>query len=267
MDTRVFVLSVGLAGVMGVAGAAAGQHEGHPAGVAATASAAQVAQCRQVQPVIAGLLNAALKRLEEARLTNSGAAMRDAADDVQAALVDVRAQLTPCSEMQVATVDAHAGPGISAAPSPPPAAATAVKPVGSQRPVAAPAAHPDAGHVTPADAPVTAPRTPSAAVRPSTAAPRSAAPAASDAHAEHALPPTSPSQATPAAVGRAAAAAPPTNIADLKCTNAVDPKTAPRMLYQGRMYYFCTESSRADFAKNPARYVTAPPQAAPPHAH
>jgi YHS domain-containing protein len=264
MDTRVFVLSVGLAGVMSVAGAATGQHEGHPAGAAVTPSAAQVAQCRQVQPVIAGLLNATLKRLEEARLTNSAAAMRDAADDVQAALVDMRAQLTPCSEMQVATVDAHAGHAISAAPSPPPAAATAVKPVGSQRPPAAPAADPHAGHVIPADAPVTAPRTPSAAARSSTAAPRSAAPAASDAHAEHALPPTS---SSPAAVGRATAAAPPTNIADLKCTNAVDPKTAPRMLYQGRMYYFCTESSRADFAKNPSKYVTAPPQAGPPHAH
>jgi YHS domain-containing protein len=53
----------------------------------------------------------------------------------------------------------------------------------------------------------------------------------------------------------------------LKCSNAVDQKTAPRMLYQGRMYYFCTEASRAEFAKDPARFVTAPPQATPAHAH
>jgi YHS domain-containing protein len=39
------------------------------------------------------------------------------------------------------------------------------------------------------------------------------------------------------------------------------------MLYQGRMYYFCTEASRAEFAKDPSKFVTAPPQAAPVHAH
>jgi YHS domain-containing protein len=39
------------------------------------------------------------------------------------------------------------------------------------------------------------------------------------------------------------------------------------MLYQGRMYYFCTDASRAEFAKDPAKYVTAPAQAAPAHAH
>jgi YHS domain-containing protein len=47
----------------------------------------------------------------------------------------------------------------------------------------------------------------------------------------------------------------------------MDPKTAPRMLYQGRMYYFCAEASRAEFAKDPSKFVTAPPQAAPAHAH
>ena len=71
----------------------------------------------------------------------------------------------------------------------------------------------------------------------------------------------------PPAASRASAPTPPVNIAELKCSNAVDPKTAPRMLYQGRMYYFCTEASRAEFAKDPAKFVTAPPQAAPAHAH
>jgi len=71
----------------------------------------------------------------------------------------------------------------------------------------------------------------------------------------------------PSATARTSAAAPPTNIAELKCQNAADPRTAPRMLYQGRMYYFCTEASRAEFAKDPSKFVTAPPQAAPAHAH
>ena len=173
MDTRMVALTFGLAGMLGVAGAAAGQHEGHQAGVGATPSSAQVAQCRQAHPVVIGLLEGALTRLEHARLTNSPAAMRDAADDVQSALVAVRVQLAPCGEMQLAS--APAAPPPPAAPAP----------------------------VTPA-------------VRPP---------------------------------------APPTDIADLKCTNAVSPKTVPRMLYQGRMYYFCTEASRAEFAKDPAKYA------------
>jgi YHS domain-containing protein len=53
----------------------------------------------------------------------------------------------------------------------------------------------------------------------------------------------------------------------LKCRNQVDPKTASRMLYQGRTFYFCTESDRAEFAKDPGKYVKAPAQSAPAHAH
>jgi hypothetical protein len=84
MDRSVFLLSFALAGVVTAGSAVAGQHEGHQAGAAP--SAAHVTECRKAQPVITQLLNAALKRLEDARLTNSAAAMRDAADDVQAAL-------------------------------------------------------------------------------------------------------------------------------------------------------------------------------------
>ena len=231
METRAIVLSFGLAGVIGVAGVAAGQHEGHQAGTAAAPSAAQVNQCRQVQPVITELLNAALKRIEEARLTNSAAAMRDAADDVQAALVDMRTQLAPCGEMQLASVDAQAAPTMPNAQTSPSGAPGMPAPrTGAPAPAAA---DPHAGHVTPA-----APQTP--------AAPASRTPPASTAR---------PSASSPA------------SIADLKCANAVDQRTAPRMLYQGRMYYFCTEASRAEFAKDPAKFVSAPSQAAPAHAH
>ena len=238
MDTRVFVLSVGMAGAIAAGTATAGQHEGHQAGTAAGPSAAQVSECRQAQPVIAGLLTATLKRLEEARLTNSAAAMRDAADDVQAALVDIRMHLAPCSVMEGAAVASPAAPATPTTPAPPAATATA----GSH-----------ADHTTPA---APASRV-SASARP--------VPAARDAHAGHSTSASAP-VATPNA-SRASAAAPPTNIAQLKCSNAVDPKTAPRMLYQGRMYYFCTDASRAEFARDPAKFVTAPPQTAAPSAH
>ena len=258
MVNRVFLLSIGLAAVAAVGNAAAGQHEGHQAGAAP--SAAQVTECRQAQPVITGLLNAALKRLEDARLTNSAAAMRDAADDVQAALVDMRTQLEPCSVMPATA--APAAQAMPATPAPPAAARTPATQPGPTG--AAPAAaDPHAGHATPA---APASRTPAASAAPPSA-PARPAPPASDAHTGHATPMAPAPSATPSAPARTSAAAPPTNIAELKCSSAVDQRTAPRMLYQGRMYYFCTEASRAEFAKDPAKFVTAPPQAAPAHAH
>jgi len=265
MDRRVLVLSFGLAGVSGVAGVAAGQHEGHQAGTAAAPSTAQVTQCRQVQPVITELLNAALKRLEEARLTNSAAAMRDATDDVQAALVDMRTQLAPCGEMQLASIDAQAAPTMPNAQTSPSGAPGMPAP---RTDAPAPgAADPHAGHVTPAAPQTPAARAPAAApTRTPAAQQRSATPAAADSHAGHVMP-AAPAPRTPSASAARPSASPPTSIADLKCTNAVDQRTAPRMLYQGRMYYFCTEASRAEFAKDPAKFVTAPPQAAPAHAH
>ena len=244
MEARVLVLTFSLAGA--IAGmASAGQHEGHLAGGVASPSAAQVGECRQAQPVVTELLNAALKRLEEARLTNSAAAMRDAADDVQAALVDMRTQLTPCTVMQASdpAADSQAGHTM---PSTPPSASAAP---------AAGAADSHADHATPVPA----------AQRRSTPVAKPATPPAT-AH-EHAGPPAQPKESAPAAADTPGLPAPPTNIADLKCPNPVDARTAPRMLYQGRMYYFCTESSRAEFANDPAKFATAPPQAAPAHAH
>ena len=272
---RVLVLTLSLAGAMtGVA--SAGQHEGHLAGGATSPSAAQVGECRQAQPVVTELLNAALKRLEEARLTNSAAAMRDAADDVQAALVDMRTQLAPCTVMQAAdpAADPQAGhtmpssPAPSASPAPGAAAdshaghevlnatpgSASLAPPTPQRPAAGAESH--AVHTTPA-VPAQRPSRPVAKTPPPPAA----------AHTEHAAPAAQPKETAPAAADTSGAPAPPTKIADLKCSNPVDARTAPRMLYQGRMYYFCTEASRAEFAKEPAKFVTAPPQVAPAHAH
>jgi hypothetical protein len=173
MSMRVSVVSVGFVGILSVASATASQHE-HETGATAIPSSAQVTQCSQAQPVIMGLLDAALKRLERARLTNSPPAMRDAADDVQSALVDVRAQLAPCAALQIASSDPHAGHATPAAPSSPPmpspAGPTTPAPEATQQRPAAPAdLH--AGYEMPAPKPATS-RASSAATRPSTADPR-----------------------------------------------------------------------------------------------
>ena len=188
-------------------------------GLAATFMAvpalAQTVQCSQAQPVVTGLLEDMSKRLEAARLTNSAAAMRDAADDVQSTLLDIRAQLAPCAQMEAAAGDAHAGHAMhGAAP-----------------------ADPHAGMAMPG--------TPAGTTAPPVAAGTVAATLAS---------------------GRQ----PVTSIGDLRCATTVDPKTAPRMPQGGRTYYFCSVEERAEFAKNPERYVPAPSAgapAAPAHAH
>ena len=267
MTFRILLAGMGFAAAVGIAPVVA-QHEQHQPGAPASgSSAAQIAQCAQAQPVIARLVEASLKRIDDARLTNSPAAMRDAGDDLQSALIDVRTQLAPCATLQ-ATGEGHTGPvmpNVQQAPAAP-SGAPAMKPVspapGAPKPPTPAASGADAhvSHSTPA---APASRTPSSA-RPSSPAPSASHDAES--HIGHA--PSTAAKAAPlSASGRPTASAPPTNVADLKCSNAVDPRTVPRMLYQGRMYYFCTEASRAEFAKDPSKFVTPPPQSAPAHAH
>jgi YHS domain-containing protein len=272
MKNRILLLAIGVAASSAPSTVAAAQHEAHQGAATSAPASVDVAQCRQAQGVVTGIIDAAMKRLDDARLTNNAAAMRDATDDLQAVLVDLRTQLAPCAEMQIAA-DAPAGPSMPTAQQAPAATPAVPAPGG---------AAPHAGHVMPATPPAAAPRAalPAASRPPMT--PR-AAPAAADPHAGHAAPArpaapanrpaASPTGAAPAATaataGRDAARrpAPPTDVADLKCTTTIDPKTAPRMLYQGRMYYFCSEQDRGVFAKDPAEYVTAPGTAAPAHAH
>jgi YHS domain-containing protein len=55
----------------------------------------------------------------------------------------------------------------------------------------------------------------------------------------------------------------------LKCGNEVDVKTAPRVLLQGRTYYFCSEEDRAEFVKNPGKFgvEASSTPSVPAHAH
>ena len=109
MSTRTLGLMMGFAVMLAGSTASAGQHDEHQAATADGQATAQVAQCRQAQPRVAATIAAALKRLDGARQTNSPAVMRAAADDLQSALLDVRLQLMPCADMQVAAADVPAG--------------------------------------------------------------------------------------------------------------------------------------------------------------
>jgi Cu+-exporting ATPase len=43
--------------------------------------------------------------------------------------------------------------------------------------------------------------------------------------------------------------------ADLACIDVAVEADTPRYAYDGRTYYFCSESCRGKFAKNPAKYL------------
>jgi YHS domain-containing protein len=120
MEIRGIVFTAAVALLVTVNGAAA-QNEGPQGspGASSQGTAAQVAQCSQVQANVNAAIDMVVKRLEEARQTNSAAAMRAATDDVQAALLQVRSQLSPCGQMQApASADVHAGHLTPGAPGP-----------------------------------------------------------------------------------------------------------------------------------------------------
>ncbi len=82
-------------------GAVLAQHEGHEMGQA-TANGECLAQAKESLRIV----ESASLRLEEARQTNSPQRMRAAMDDLQAALAEVRTQLTLCVKPATKT-----GPG------------------------------------------------------------------------------------------------------------------------------------------------------------
>jgi YHS domain-containing protein len=98
-------------------------------------------------------------------------------------------------------------------------------------------------------------------------APCVSAAAATDPHAGHPLPSTTPSATTPSVP-------PPTGVVDPHAGHSpsqsgdkqmdpvnglmVDPATALKTTFQGRTYYFSSEHSRKEFLENPAKFAKKP---------
>jgi YHS domain-containing protein len=70
---------------------------------------------------------------------------------------------------------------------------------------------------------------------------------AADPHAGHAMGAATAPAATPTPA--------PAEAIDPVCSMKVDPKVAPRADHQGKTYYFCSESDRQLFLKDPAKYI------------
>ena len=187
-----------------------------------------------------------------------GAAAASAAP-VARATTRPSAAARPAAPPAPGTADPHAGhvmPGAAqpAAPARGTGSPTPARPGASN----VPAADPHAGMVMPG---ATRPSAPAGTSGPVTS-PQSGATRAPGATA----PPAT--GAGHAAMAMSSGRMPVAAVTELKCDGRVDPKTAPRMLHGGRMYYFCSVEERSEFAKSPEKYVTAPPsQSAPAHAH
>ena len=61
----------------------------------------------------------------------------------------------------------------------------------------------------------------------------------------------------PKAAATEAAEGAPSRLEDPVCSMPVDPKTAAKSVYNGKAYYFCSKEHKAEFDKDPAKYVKA----------
>jgi YHS domain-containing protein len=161
-----------------------------PAPASGGVSPQLVTACVQSQQTVLTMADAANRRIESARQTNQPTAMRAAVDDLQAVISAMRTQLTSCAEIEPAAGTAGPHAGHTMAPS------------GSTSQQSKPA---------PPGAPVMQPGSPMPDPVPPSRAPAAAAPASSDPHAGHTMPPAASPSAPPAAArpGAAAPAAKP----------------------------------------------------------
>ena len=176
-----------------------------------------------------------------------------------------------------AAADPHAGHVMPGVPQPAPARGSSAQPPASP---ARPAPDQHAGHATPQSGSSPARGGAPAAAQPG-GRPQAVAPATGE-HGGHVMSPTPQAAATsrrePTAGSGATTATlaalssgrrPATAFSELKCDGRVNQRTAPRMLHQGRMYYFCSVEERTEFANDPGKYVGNAPASvgAPAHGH
>ena len=211
--------------LVGVAAVARAQHEGHqmpgqPQAGAQAAPAETIRACVQAQQEIAVVADRVNARLEAARQTNSPAEMRSAMDDLQAALVEIRARAAACTALQAAV----------------------------------PAGGEPAGH-TMGTMQQEAPGSPGTPVmQPGSTTPAPAAPMRPMEHSGMTHSPA-PQGTAAAAKGSQATTAQPTEAVDPVCSMKVDPRTAPKATYKGKTYYFCSQADHDLFVKAPEKYV------------
>lgn len=84
----------------------------------ASAGVVDAAACAQAQTAVDNLVEAAMRRLDAARQSNSPSDMRAAMDELQRALLDIRARLAPCAAAQSAAAAGRPAPDAPSAVDP-----------------------------------------------------------------------------------------------------------------------------------------------------
>ncbi|MDL1894711.1 YHS domain-containing protein [Anaerolineae bacterium CFX7] len=56
-------------------------------------------------------------------------------------------------------------------------------------------------------------------------------------------------------------------VKDIVCGMTVNPETAEKSEYKGQTYYFCSKGCKAQFDKNPEKYIAAHGGVHPGHQH
>lgn len=200
-----------VAALLAWAGVSLAQHEGHQMGGAPTGEGACLAHAKEGLRIVEG----ASRRLEEARQTNSPQKMRSAISELQAALGEVRTQLSLC-----------VGPaaGGSGTPGMKDMDHSGMK--GTDPPAMEGMDHSTMGHEKPA-------------------APKSEKPPSGE--MDH----SKMGKAKPAAPSATPAKEP----VDPVCGMKVSAQAAEKETYQGKTYFFCSRADREKFLSDPAKYV------------
>lgn len=228
--TKYVCVTIAAAAAIWMSGAFA-QHAGHqmpgqPSSPGPAASAEVTNACVQSSQQTLQLVDRANARLEAARQTNNPAEMRAAIDDLQAALVEMKTQLSGCLSV----------------------ASSAGRPTGAsaQMPNVHESHKPSGTPVMQPGAPTMAPGAPGGH---SHTAPAQTPPAGPKDHSgmRHTTPAAPPEGRTDAE-----------STVDPVCGMSVDPKTAPQATFQGKTYYFCSEADKEKFLKDPKSFVQNP---------
>ena len=242
---------------LGTAADARAQHEGHQMPGAA-APAARNASCAQGGQKALAIVEAASTRLETARRANSPTDFQDTMSELQRAVAAAQAELFTCRA---------AVPTAPAGTTPPDAMAGMDH---SKMAMGAPAATtPAAPGAKPADPMAGMDHSkmnmgkPMPAAKPTKSAVKPAEPMAGMDHSKMAT------AVAPPKTGRDAASEPgelklpvtmAERIADPACPDNVGQATAPKAVYERKVYYFCSAKARDEFRRDPVAYLKKHPR-------
>ena len=223
------------------AGVSLAQHEGHSMGGAPTGEGACLAHAKESLRIV----DNANRRLEEARQVNSPPKMRAAVSELQAALGEIRTQLSLCVEPAAGGSGAPGMEGMDHSR------------MGQERPDALKSGKPPSGEMDHSKMGHEKPAVPKSEKPPSGEMDHSKMGHEKPAAPESAKPPSG--EMDHSKMGKAKPAAPSATQAkkpvDPICFKEPGSQATEKATYQEKTYYFCSRADREKFLSDPEKYV------------